>query len=133
LGLREHGRVTDAERTAREVLAQLQDCVDAKDVGQLGQLMDDDVALVGTASANLDRTRTMAYLHRVVAQEGAIRWEWDQVRPLVSEPGLLCFAAVGTVGLDDGERQPFRLTCVAVDDQGSWRLRHFHGSVPEAE
>jgi hypothetical protein len=125
--------VTDTERTAREILDQLQDCIAVKDVGRLELLMDDDVALFGTASANLDRTGTMAYLRRVVAQEGVIRWQWEHVKPLVSEPGLLGFAAVGTVGVDDGERQPFRMTCVAVADNGHWRLRHVHGSVPEVE
>ena len=131
--LRDPARVNAAERTAREVLAELQDCVAAKDLGGLGQLMDDDVALFGTASANLDRDHTMAYLRRVLAQQGVIRWEWDRIRSLVSEPDFLCFAAVGTVGLEGDDRQPFRLTCVAVADEGRWRLRHFHGSVPEAE
>ena len=48
------------------------------------------------------------------------------------------FAVLGTVGFEDeqgralGVRQPFRLTCVAVVRDGRWRLRHFHGSVPQS-
>ena len=70
-------------------------------------------------------------------QEGTLRWGWDQVVPVLNEPGVLAFAVVGTVGFEDaqgqsvGERDAFRLTCVAVLRNGQWRLRHFHGSVPQ--
>jgi hypothetical protein len=93
--------------------------------------------LFGTAAANLDRTQTDAYVARVIAQEGILRWGWDQVVPVLDEPGVLAFAVVGTVGFEDaqgqlvGERDAFRLTCVAVLREGHWRLRHFHGSVPQ--
>ena len=129
--------MTDAEHTARGILAELQDAVAAKDHDRLARLMADDVVLFGTAAANLDRDQTLAYLARVLAQEGTIRWEWDCVAPLVTAPDLLAFAAVGTVGLDDadgraeGARDTIRLSCVAVEENGRWRLRHFHGSVPE--
>jgi uncharacterized protein (TIGR02246 family) len=129
----------DEELTARRVLAQLQDAVAAKDLSKLAELFDDDVVLFGTAAANLDRVQTAAYLARVAGQEGTIRWEWEQVLPLFDRPEVFVFAAIGTVGLDDaqgrtvGEREPFRLTCVAVAQDGHWRLRHFHGSVPEKE
>jgi SnoaL-like protein len=95
--------------------------------------------LFGTAAANLDRAQTVAYLAQLAGQEGTIRWEWGQVLPLFNRSEVLVFAAIGTVGLDDaqgrpvGEREPFRLTCVAVAQDGHWRLRHFHGSVPEKE
>jgi hypothetical protein len=75
----------------------------------------------------------------VIAQQGTIRWEWDAVVPLVDESGLLVFAVVGTVGLEDaegrpdGQRDAFRLTGVAVQRDARWRLSHFHGSVPQAD
>jgi len=129
----------DAEKTAREVLADLQDAVAAKDLDRLARLFDDDVVLFGTAAANLDRHQTLSYLARVVAQEGIIRWAWDRVAILVSEPEMLAFAVVGSVGLENlvgqpvGNRGDFRVTCVAVRQNGRWRIRHFHGSVPEED
>lgn len=97
------------------------------------------VVQFGTAAANLDRAQTMAYLELVVVQEGTIRWEWEHVLPLLDKPDLLVFAVIGTVGFDDGQGRPvggrddFRLTCVAVAQDGRWRLRHFHGSVPQTD
>jgi uncharacterized protein (TIGR02246 family) len=129
--------MTDPETTAGGILRELQDAIAAKDLDWLARLFADDVVVFGTAAESFDRSQTMAYLARVVAQEGTIRWEWNRVAPLVSVPGLLSFAVVGTVGFDDevrksdGDRYAFRLTCVAVEEGGRWRLRHFHGSVPQ--
>jgi uncharacterized protein (TIGR02246 family) len=129
--------VTDHEQSARRILDQLQDAVAAKDLGRLAELFDDDVVLFGTAAENLGSLATAAYLARVVGQRGTIRWEWNQVLPLLHKPEVLVFAAMGTVGLDDaqgrptGTRDAIRLTCVAVAQDGRWRLRHFHGSLPE--
>lgn len=130
--------MTDAELTARELLAELQHAVAAKDLDRLSRLFDDEVVLFGTAAANLDRAETVAYLARVVGAGEIIRWAWDRVTVLVTRPGLLTFAVVGSVWLEDdmarpvGDRTAFRLTCVALEQHGRWRLRHFHGSVPEA-
>ena len=129
--------MTDGEEAARGILDELQDAITARDLDRLARLFDDDVALFGTAAANVDRAATLAYLARVVDQDATIRWGWEQVVPLVSQRDVLAFAVVGSVGLDAvdgnplGERQPFRLTCVAVADGERWRLRHFHGSIPE--
>lgn len=63
----------------------------------------------------------------------------DRVVPVLDEPTVLAFAVVGTVGFEDaqgqtlGERDAFRLTCVAITRDGTWRLRHFHGSVPQQD
>jgi hypothetical protein len=126
-------QVTDAESAARAILTELQECMVTKDRDRFDRLIDDECVLFGTAAANLDRDQTMAYVGPLVEQAATIRWGWDTVLPMVSEPGLLCFAVVGTVGLEGGEPSEFRLTCVAVQHRGRWRLRHFHGSVPEAE
>jgi uncharacterized protein (TIGR02246 family) len=129
--------MTVPEQTARGILNELQEAVAAKDLDRLARLFTEDVVLLGTAAANLDRYETMAYLARIVAQDGIIKWGWDRVAILVSAPALLCFAVLGTVGIEDatgkprGDRDVFRLTCVAVEHDGHWRLRHFHGSVPQ--
>ena len=131
--------MTDAEMKIRSLLDELQVGVAAKDLDALSALFDDDVVLFGTAAANVDRREAIAYLTRVVAQQGTIRWQWDRVFPLVDESRLLVFAVVGTVGLEnadgrlDGQRDVFRLTAVASNHDGRWRLSHFHGSVPEGD
>jgi hypothetical protein len=54
---------------------------------------------------------------------------------MARDENVFCFAALGTVGFDgdsEDERDTFRLTCVAVGDGSRWRLRHFHGSAPQA-
>jgi uncharacterized protein (TIGR02246 family) len=129
--------MTDAETKIRSILDQLQAAVRAKDLDALSELFDDDIVLFGTAAANMNRHETTSYLTQLIAQEGTIRWEWDTVVPLLDESGLLAFAVLGTVGLDDqdgrpeGQRDLFRLTGVAVERDARWRLMHFHGSVPQ--
>ena len=131
--------MTDPEQVARAILGGLQDAVADRDRSKVAELFDDDVVLFGTAAENLDRDQTMAYLERVLAQDGTIRWSWDRVIPVFHVPSAVAFAVVGTVGFEDalgrslGQRDSFRLTCVAVARDGRWRLRHFHGSVPQED
>ena len=130
--------MTDAETTARQLLDEIQEATAAKDADRLAALFADDVVLFGTAAANIGRNESIAYLHRVLAQDGTIRWHWKHVEPLLSEPEVICFAVVGTVGFEfdgepDGGRDSFRLTILAVRDAGRWRVRHFHGSVPQID
>lgn len=124
----------DEEQTARQILDDLQTAVASKDLDRVAALLDDDVVVFGTAAANLGLEQTTSYLAALLQLDGTVRWGWDQVLPLASEPGLLVFAVLGTVGVDDGEgaadADPFRLTCVAVLRDHRWRLRHFHGSIP---
>lgn len=128
---------TAAEKIARDILDALQDAFTRHDLPAVTRLLDDEVVLFGTAAANLDQTQTVAYVARVMGQEGTLRWEWDQVVPVLDGPGVLAFAVVGSVGFEEadgqrvGERDDFRLTCVAVLRGGHWRLRHFHGSIPQ--
>ena len=130
--------MTDDEVIARRILARLQDAVATKDLDRMAAVFAEDAVLFGTAAANFGSTQTEDYLARVAAQDGTIRWDWERVECLVSRPDLRAFAAVGTVGLDDGQGQPIgargsiRMTGVAVLEGGEWRLRHFHGSLPEA-
>ena len=129
--------MTDPEQVARGILDALQEAFVRRDVAEISRLLDDEIVLFGTAAENLDRTQTDAYVARVLDQKDTVRWEWDQVLPVLEQTGVLAFAVVGTVGFDDdqgvqvGQRDAFRLTCVAVLREGRWRLRHFHGSMPQ--
>jgi uncharacterized protein (TIGR02246 family) len=126
------------EQLARELLDRLQDAVASKDLDSVVELFDeDDAVLFGTAAAMVGADEVRSYLLRVVQQDGTLRWEWNRVIPLLSEPAMIAFAVIGTVGFDDetgaaaDDRDAFRLTCVAVQSEGRWRLRHFHGSIPQ--
>lgn len=126
----------DPQHVAREILDRLQNAFASKDPVAVAELFDDHIVVFGTAAENLDRAQSDEYVARVFSQPGTVRWGWDQVVPVLSEPDVIVFAVVGTVGFDDahgqpdGERDAFRLTCLAVARHGSWRLRHFHGSIP---
>ena len=130
--------VTDTEEVARGILSQLQLGFAAHDRAAVMRLLDDEVVVFGAAGQGLDAEHSKDYVSGMLAQDGVVRWGWDRVVPVLTEPTVLVFAVVGTVGFDDaqgralGERSPFRLTCVAVLRDERWRLRHFHGSVPQS-
>jgi uncharacterized protein (TIGR02246 family) len=125
--------------TARGLLAELEERLATHDLDQMVDLITDDVVLIGDAVENFDRDETVAYLSLMADMKFTVRWEWDRVAVLLSAPQLLSFAAVGTIAFYDesgephGHREPFRLTCLAVEDGGRWRWRHFHGSAPNAD
>lgn len=129
----------DADGTARSLLAELEERLATHDLDQMVDLFTDDVVLIGNDSESWNRDETVAYLSLMADMKFTVRWEWDRVAVVLSAPGLLAFAAAGTLGFYDqsgqlaGDREPFRLTCLAVEDRGRWRLRHFHGSDPKAD
>ena len=138
MGWPQTGPMTDADQVARGILSQLQLGFAAHDLAVVMGLLDDEVVVFGAGGQGLDAEQSKDYVSRMLAQGGVVRWGWDRVLPVLAEPTVLVFAVVGTVGFDDaqgrplGERSPFRLTCVAVLRDGRWRLRHFHGSVPQS-
>lgn len=124
----------DDEALAFRLLADLQAAMTTRDLDAVVQVFDAELVVFGTAASNVDPEESVAYLKQVLAQPSAIRWAWDDVKPIARDGNVFCFAAVGTVGFDrdsDEERQAFRLTCAAVQDGSGWRIRHFHGSVPQ--
>lgn len=129
--------MTDAEPIARGILTELQDGFVARDLAAVTALLDDEAVVFGAAGAGLDGKQSRAYVAGMLARDGTVRWNWDRVIPVLFETTVLAFGVVGSVGFEDaqgqtlGVRQPFRLTCVAVLRDGKWRLRHFHGSVPQ--
>ncbi|WP_191907953.1 nuclear transport factor 2 family protein [Nocardioides cynanchi] len=134
----ENCAMTDADQLARGILSELQRGFAAHDLAAVMRLLDDEVVVFGAAGQGLDAEHSRDYVSSMLAQDGVVRWDWDRVVPVLAEPTVVVFAVVGTVGFDDaqgqalGERSAFRLTCVAVLRDGRWRLRHFHGSVPQS-
>ena len=129
----------DPELSARVVLSELEERLATHDLDQIADFFADDVVLIGDAEENFDRNTTVAYLRLMADMTPTVRWEWDRVTVVLNAPGLLSFAAAGSIGFYDpagqllGDRAPFRVTCLAVQDQDGWRLRHFHGSRPREE
>ncbi|QWZ09813.1 SgcJ/EcaC family oxidoreductase [Nocardioides panacis] len=129
-------RQNEAIDLVRRILVELQDAVRAKDRDRTLELFTQDAALLGTGAVSFGREAVSGYLELVFGQRGFVRWVWDTVSVLDVRPGAVTFAALGTVSLegdpDSAAEDPIRLTCLAVEEDGHWRLRVFHGSVPAA-
>jgi len=131
--------IEDPERSARSVLAELEERLATHDIDRIVGFFTDDVVLIGDAVENFNRDATVAYLAVMADRPRTVRWEWNRVAVVLNTPGLLSFAAAGTIGFYDpagqllGHREPFRVTCLAVEEQGEWRLKHFHGSAPRRD
>ena len=122
----------DAQAVARSLLESIQAAASAHDKAALLDLFTDDGMLLGTAAANLDRDAVERYVDLVLGIDETITWIYDDVRVVDAREGAVTFVGIGTAGFDDGdEPDPFRLTCLAVLDGERWRLRLFHGSVPQ--
>ena len=97
----------------------------------------EDVVLLGDAEEAFGRDAVRAYLHVMADMEPTVHWQWNRVEVVLDAPGALSFAAVGSIVFYDpagqplGEKAPCRVTCLAVQEQNVWRLRHFHGSRPQ--
>jgi uncharacterized protein (TIGR02246 family) len=124
----------DPERSARSVLAELEERLATHDLAQFVDFFTEDVVLIGDDEEYFDRDATVAYLSVMADMTPTVRWEWDRVAVVLDAPELMSFAAAGSMGFYDpagqllGDRAPFRVTCLAVQEQGRWRLKHFHGS-----
>jgi uncharacterized protein (TIGR02246 family) len=129
----------DPERSARGVLAELEERLATHDLDQIVDFFTEDVVLIGDAEENFDRETTVAYLRLMADMTPTVRWQWDRVAVVLNAPGLLSFGAGGSIAFYDpagqllGDRESFRVTCLAVRKQGGWRLQHFHGSRPAKE
>jgi hypothetical protein len=92
--------------------------------------------LIGDDSEHWDRASTEEYLGVIADMAPTVRWQWEHVAPVYEGPGVLAIAAAGTMTFVDRsgtalrEAERFRMTCVAVQRDGGWRLAHFHGSEP---
>ena len=124
------------EQTARGVLAELEERLATHDLERMADFFTDDVVLIGDAVENFTRDTTVSYLGLMADMAPTVRWNWDRVVVVLDEPGVLVFAAAGSMEFHDAgaqplsEPEPFRLTCLAVEEDAGWRLKHFHGSRP---
>jgi uncharacterized protein (TIGR02246 family) len=126
-----------AAEIASRLLGVIQSAVDDGDASALRALFDEGAVLIGTNGDARDPDAIARYLTAVAELSGVLRWEWRDVVPFHTAPGELGFAAFGEVVLADGDaaserREPIRATLFAVETDGVWRLRQFHGSIPAA-
>jgi uncharacterized protein (TIGR02246 family) len=126
-----------SEQRARGVLAELESCLATHDLDQMVDFFTEDVVLVGDAEEAFGRDAIRDYLRGMPEMAPTVRWDWHRIDVVLDAPGVLSFAAVGSIEFHDaakqplGEGAPFRVTCLAVQEQDVWRLRHFHGSRPQ--
>ena len=126
----------NAEASARGLLKELEDRLAAKDLSGITEVFTDDAILIGDDAEYLTYEGTVDYLGQMAEMEPVVRWAWEDVVATAYAPGVLGVTAVGSLGFYDasGEllapRGPFRLTCVAIESESSWRIQQFHGSRP---
>jgi uncharacterized protein (TIGR02246 family) len=124
----------DGVAVARQLLDRFESCIAARDLAGLDELCARDVVLFGTSRANFGSEESSAYI-RLVVEATTVRWLLDRWAVLHHDDAHLLVAAEGLIETDDGagaERSAFRLTLWLVREQGEWRIKHFHGSVPDA-
>ena len=120
---------------AKEILGELQTKVTARDLAGLIEFFDDPAILIGTAGDGRTSDARREYLTAVITQPAAPRWDWQETALFYESDEALGFAAFGDVVLTGGAeevRAPIRATLFAVRVDSGWRLRQFHGSIPQA-
>jgi ketosteroid isomerase-like protein len=120
---------------AQQILGDLQARVSARDLPALIELFEEPAVLIGTAGDGRTREAREAYLQAVTTQPGALQWDWRETVVFYESDDALGFAAFGDLVLLDGTqelRAPIRATLFAVRANGGWRLRQFHGSIPNS-
>jgi ketosteroid isomerase-like protein len=116
---------------AQQILSDLQAKVSARDLQALIELFEEPAVLIGTAGDGRTREARDAYLEAVTTQTGAVQWDWRETVLFYESDDALGFAAFGDVVTEE-LRAPIRGTFFAVRANGGWRLRQFHGSIPQS-
>jgi hypothetical protein len=120
---------------AQRILGDMQAKVSARDLPALRELFEDPAVLIGTAGDGRTPEAREAYLEAIVTHAAALRWDWRDTVLFYESEDALGFAAFGDVLLVEGVREvraPIRGTFFAVRADGDWRLRQFHGSIPQS-
>ena len=119
---------------AQLILDELQARVTARDLPGLLQFFEDPAVLIVAAGDGRTPQAREEYLKAIATMPAAVRWDWRETVLFYRAEDALGFAAFGDVVLvsgDEEERSPLRGTFFAVRTDGSWRLRQFHGSMPQ--
>jgi ketosteroid isomerase-like protein len=119
---------------AQQILDELQAKVSARDLPALLEFFEDPAVLIATAGDGRTRDGRRDYLTAITTQTAAVRWDWNETVLFYQADSALGFAAFGEVVLaDDAQelRAPIRATFFAVRASDGWRLREFHGSIPQ--
>jgi uncharacterized protein (TIGR02246 family) len=128
--------MTDAWKVAaEEILGELQAKVTARDLAGLLEFFEDPAVLIGTAGDGRTSDSRREYLTAMTTQPAAVGWDWHETALFYESEDALGFAAFGDVVLTHATaefRAPIRATFLAVQVDGGWRLRQFHGSIPQA-
>ncbi|MBM9461683.1 nuclear transport factor 2 family protein [Nocardioides sp. zg-536] len=126
--------VADGFAEARAFLDRFEVGIAARDMTALRTMCTDDVVIFGASRANFGPDEASDYLQRVV-DANTIRWHLDRHAVVDASDTHLLVATEGQVESDDGtgpHRFDFRLTLWLVREDGEWKLKHFHGSLPGA-
>ena len=90
--------------------------------------------LIGASGDGRTPETRVHYLTNIATQSAAAQWAWAEKHLFYESDGALGFAAFGEIILTEAEiqtRTPFRLTLFAIRSPDGWRIRQFHGSVPQ--
>ena len=119
---------------ARQILDELQAKVSARDLSALLEFFEDPAVLIGIAGDGRTRDGRREYLTAITTQPANVRWDWNETVMFYECDSALGFAAFGEFVLADEGREvraPIRGTFFAVRASDGWRLRQFHGSIPQ--
>ena len=123
------------QSNAEQVLNDLQEIVTARDLPALLDFFEDPAVLIGTAAEGRTPEARREYLTAVTTQTASLRWEWRETVLFYETDAALGFSAFGEVVVTDESeerRAPIRASFLAVRGIAGWRLRHFHGSIPQS-
>jgi ketosteroid isomerase-like protein len=124
----------DWELAADELLTDLQHRVTERNLPRLLDLFEDPAVLIGTSGDGRTPEARVHYLTGIATQSSALRWAWSEKHLFYESDAALGFAAFGEIIVtDEGveARAPIRLTIFAIRTPDGWRIRQFHGSVPQ--
>ncbi|MGH2806212.1 MAG: nuclear transport factor 2 family protein [Actinomycetota bacterium] len=126
----------DAERIARDALAELGRAVAKKVTDESLALFTEDALMIGSAvgESAFGAMALRDFMDEVHASPATIAWQWDRVTAR-SAGDVVWFFGEGHVRLDGPtgvDRRSYRAGGVLRrGDDGRWRFAMYHGSEPE--